>query len=105
MELQCTVRETELWCAIDGELDMAVADQFFREVTAAIPADCTLIVFDMQKVPFIDSTGIGKLIRLIMQSQKQAIKCQVIHCHEELAEVMRLMGLFELLKNDRASGA
>ena len=54
-------RSTEL--AFSGALDMATADSLREAMQQALRSpDCDVLVVDLAKVDFIDSTGIGALV-------------------------------------------
>ena len=48
---------------ISGELDLASADQFLAAVSEAAEA-ATLLLLDLGAVSFMDSTGLGALIKV-----------------------------------------
>jgi len=49
--------------AISGELDLASADDFLAEVSEAA-GDHALLLLDLGGVTFMDSTGLGALIKM-----------------------------------------
>ena len=51
--------------AVTGDLDIATADQLFREANEALRAGApTTLVLDLAGVSFLDSSGIGTLVEL-----------------------------------------
>lgn len=51
--------------AVSGDLDIATADQLFRDANEALRAHApTTLVLDLAGVAFLDSSGIGTLVEL-----------------------------------------
>lgn len=51
--------------AVRGDLDIATADQLFRDANEALRASApTQLVLDLSGVAFLDSSGIGTLVEL-----------------------------------------
>lgn len=51
--------------AVSGDLDIATADQLFRDANEALRASApTTLVLDLAGVSFLDSSGIGTLVEL-----------------------------------------
>ena len=65
MELTRTAEGGAVVIAVSGDLDIATADQLFRDANEALRAAApTTLVLDLSGVAFLDSSGIGTLVEL-----------------------------------------
>jgi anti-sigma B factor antagonist len=51
-----------------GEIDISTADGFGLELERALSSDARSVVLDLERVSFIDSTGLTALLKAIEQS-------------------------------------
>jgi anti-sigma B factor antagonist len=65
----CEERGGELILAVSGELDLATAPVLEHHLEKAWTRDPTAIVLDLERLRFIDSTG----LRLIVETHQRAI--------------------------------
>lgn len=82
--------------ALIGELDIATVDKFKAAVEAAKVPDKTFEL-DMSQLEFVDSTGVGGLLRAIKGLQGEQITVQLTNISPEVFEVFDLLGLPLLL--------
>jgi anti-anti-sigma factor len=80
----CTLR-------LCGEADLAVADQIFEEGAAALSdPGTTAVTLDMADLTFIDSTGLGALVRL----RKLALASnKTVHLAQPSERVQRVLDI------------
>lgn len=65
VELTRNDEDATVVIAVTGDLDIATADQLFREAHEALRAAATsTLVLDLAGVAFLDSSGIGTLVEL-----------------------------------------
>ena len=65
MELTRNDEDAAVVIAVTGDLDIATADQLFREAHDALRAgEGSTLVLDLSGVSFLDSSGIGTLVEL-----------------------------------------
>ena len=57
------VRPTDTGLALNGELDMAAADEFWGLATSALDPT-RVVVLDLGELEFIDSAGLRAIVRL-----------------------------------------
>ncbi len=79
---------------VSGELDLVSADEFAAAGLGALddPASQQLRV-DLSAVSFIDSTGIGALIRLRNAAQEGSTGLVLVSPSTRVLEVLRLLAL------------
>jgi anti-sigma B factor antagonist len=78
--------------AVSGELDISNVDRLERELDIALVTPPPRLVFDLGALRFLDSSGIGLLVR--MTSRAGAIE---VHRPSEIVrQVIEYMGLAEV---------
>lgn len=83
-----------------GELDIATVDDFERSVQEASMALDGSITIDMAKLVFVDSTGVGGLLKVIKGLRNNSIEVKVTNVNPDVYEVFDLLGLPLLLGNE-----
>jgi anti-anti-sigma factor len=71
-----------------GELDLAASPRLEAEIAAA--QDCELMVLDLRALEFIDSTGLGVLVRAYHHAREQGRELALV---KGLGQVERLLGI------------
>jgi anti-anti-sigma factor len=79
--------------AVSGELDISNVDRLERELDVALVTPTPRLVFDLGALRFLDSSGIGLLVRTT--SKVGAI--EVRRPSEIVRQVIQYMGLSEVL--------
>jgi len=83
---------------LHGEIDLAGIDMLTAAVFANLDVDSVEQVFlDMRNVTFIDSCGIGALIRCKKRSLEAGKTFQIVGTHEWVADTLRLGGVSDYL--------
>ncbi len=72
-----------------GELDLSTVDELQTELEDALAADWRTVVLDLRGVSFVDSTGLGLLLRAHERFQEQGVDFAII----EGGSVRRLLEL------------
>jgi anti-anti-sigma factor len=81
--------------SLDGELDMATAPEFEREIERAQGGSA--IVVDLRGLTFIDSTGIRALMRVYSAGQNGHSTVSFIRGPSRIQRVLDLAGVEPLL--------
>jgi anti-sigma B factor antagonist len=79
-----------------GELDLAGADLASEHLERAVASDCKELVVDLTGLDFIDSTGLGVLVRTNRQAGS-ASRLRLLGASGAVARVVALTGLDEVL--------
>lgn len=86
------------WC---GEIIAANAEDVWRMTTehlrAFAAAGASLVVVDLSRLRFIDSTGAGLMLRLTKWAQQLPAQVMFTHAHPNVRNVLRLTRLDQLL--------
>ncbi|MFK5986726.1 MAG: sugar transferase [Pseudomonadota bacterium] len=81
------------------------ADYFALQYTLLFPhlTHNRIVLLDFSKTTFIDSCGIGALIKVLKHSKEKAIELAVIHPGEQVCAVLKMTGLEHLFIHDNKS--
>ena len=93
------VRPRSATCVVKllGELDLASCEAFEREVTALLESEMESLLVDLSGLEFIDSTGVGSLLKLTRESQAGDDKLQFTPARGQVAQVLDLTGMTDVL--------
>lgn len=78
-----------------GELDIAAADVFIDVVRASL-SRCAIVELDLGDVTFIDSTGLGALVRLRKEAEAKDASLYLTQVSAATDRLLRLTGLSEV---------
>lgn len=81
---------------LSGELDIAVVDTFLQQAQAALAEAGRVLVIDVEDVSFIDSTGLGALVRLREHAHASGKDVTLTHIPRQMGRILQLTGLTEL---------
>jgi anti-anti-sigma factor len=87
-ELQPGCREIQ----VEGELDLAVADQLVDRLTHA-GAECLQILIGLESCEFIDSTGIAVIVRAHKEFAERGGRVAVYAPTDQVLRVLSVTGL------------
>jgi anti-anti-sigma factor len=77
--------------AVEGELDLGVADRIEEELAKAERGEAEAIVLDLSELTFIDSTGIAVLVAAARRSAKDTNRLRIRR--SEAPGVRRMLAL------------
>lgn len=80
-----------------GEIDAATADTVGEAVTRAFADGYRLVLLDFAGVSFIDSTGLGMLVRAHRTADISHAAFAVVHPTPPTRKLIRVLGLDQLL--------
>lgn len=78
-----------------GELDIAAAPEFIDVVRASL-GRCTTVELDLGDVTFIDSSGLGALVRLRKEADAQDASLRLTEVSAATNRLLRLTGLIDV---------
>ena len=81
-----------------GEIDAATAGSVEEAVTAALDGGHPRVLLDFTDVTFIDSTGLGVLVKSHRRAQSLRSSFAVVHPTPHTRKLMRVLGLDQLLR-------
>lgn len=78
---------------VEGEIDVYTAPKFREAVVAAIDAGHTRLVIDIEKVAFLDSTGLGVLVGALKRVRADGGSLDIICTSDRLLRIFSITGL------------
>lgn len=86
-----------------GELDIAVTDEFVARCREALADPSDVLEIDFGGVTFIDSTGIGALVRVHKDATAAGTQVRLTHVPRQVSRVLDLTGLAQLMGDGKDS--
>lgn len=99
LEIKKERQEKEVIYFLQGELDMSTGEELDSMLAHEEFANIERIGFCLNNLDFIDSTGIGQLIKYYRQYSSQNIAVDILNENPEIEEVLELIGLREIMTN------
>ncbi len=82
----CTMR-------IDGEIDVYTAPRLKEALVAAIEGGCVNVIVDLDRVGFIDSSGLGVLVSGLRRARERDGAVRVVCTRDNILKIFRITGL------------
>jgi len=98
MKLIKEIRENVALLTLKGDFDSFVCTPFIDQVGAILKEGVTNLVVDLRLILFINSTGIGTLIKVHKQTQKQGGKLVLSRPSKFVTGVLDTLGLTQIFK-------
>ena len=80
-----------------GEIDAATADSVANAVSGALHEGYATVLLDFAQVTFIDSTGLGVLVRSHRAAVARGSRFAVVHPNPTTRKLIGVLGLDQLL--------
>jgi anti-anti-sigma factor len=80
-----------------GEIDAATADTVADAVSGALADGYQRVLLDFAHVTFIDSTGLGVLVKSHRAAESAGARFAVVHPTPQTRKLIRVLGLDQLL--------
>jgi anti-sigma B factor antagonist len=89
-----TERQKELCVvSVSGEVDVYTSPRLKSALVDAVDDDCRVLVVDMDKVGFIDSSGLGVLVGALRRVREAGGDLRVVCVRENVVKIFRITGL------------
>ena len=75
-----------------GRLVAGATDEFFRAVKPRLLQD-KLVVIDLAELTYVDSMGLGTLVRLYVSARHEGADLQLLHLGKQLRNLIKLTNL------------
>ena len=79
--------------AVGGEIDVYTAPKLRDKITELVAAGVYDLVIDMEKVEFLDSTGLGVLVGGLKKVRAQDGSMELVCSQDRLLKIFRITGL------------
>jgi anti-anti-sigma factor len=84
---------------LSGELDLAAVDEFLEHARAAL-GPASVLELDLSGVTFVDSTGLGALVRLREEARAGGSDVVLAQVPRQVARILDITGLSEIFPDD-----
>lgn len=95
MEIQLSTREVQGRSVVEvtGEVDVYTAPSLDEELSRLIEEGRVNLVVDLSKVEFLDSTGLGVLVKALKRTREHGGSLAVVATADRITKVFRITGL------------
>ncbi len=95
MELGITTEKYDEVCTVvlDGEVDVYSAPQLKQELVSAIEGGCENVIVDLERVGFIDSSGLGVLVSALRRARERDGVVRIVCTRDNILKIFRITGL------------
>lgn len=95
MELDIQSQHDGASCTVilEGEVDVYTAPRLKEELVSLIQGGCNRIVIDLDRVGFIDSSGLGVLVSALRRSREKDGDVHIVCSREAVLKIFRITGL------------
>jgi anti-sigma B factor antagonist len=78
-----------------GRLVAGTTEEFYQEVKHLLP-QTKVVVVDLAELTYVDSTGLGTLVRLQASARKAGCEFKLLHLGKQLRNVLKLTNLLSV---------
>jgi anti-anti-sigma factor len=103
LDVRCESSGDYARVTLRGDVDLSTTEQVAHAVGSVVDEGAAVVDVDLAAVEFIDSTGLGMLIRLRRTTEAAGVAFRLANCSERTLEVLRMTrldALFTLLSED-----
>jgi len=95
MELDIKSERENDVCAVflDGEIDVYTAPRLKEELVSVVESGCPNVIVDMEKVGFIDSSGLGVLVSALRRARERDGVVRIVCTRDNILKIFRITGL------------
>jgi len=66
-------KENSLLARVSGDCDLYSSQEFFDEIAGKLKEGCGKMVVDLSEVTYLDSSGVGAIVRIIKAAKEKQI--------------------------------
>jgi anti-sigma B factor antagonist len=78
-----------------GRLVAGTTDEFFQELKDLLP-QAKVVVIDLAELTYVDSAGLGTLVRLHASARKHQCELRLLHLGKQLRNLLKLTNLLSV---------
>ena len=86
-----------------GRLVAGATEELYQEVKDLL-AQTKVVVVDLAELTYVDSTGLGTLVRLHASARKQGCEFKLLHLGKQLRNVLKLTNLLSVFSQAEDHG-
>lgn len=92
--------ENKLVIALSGEIDSAVSEEFYRQVTDIYNGDKKDIEFDCSALSFIDSTTLGTFVKIFKHLKQDGHTFALKNVQQRIKKLFQICALDTIMEID-----
>ncbi|CAM4197626.1 STAS domain-containing protein [Paenibacillus tarimensis] len=96
---QLDTKEDMVTLSCEGDIDID-ASEVFEDGIQPVVSGYSTIIFDFEQIYFVDSSGIGLIIKLVNELQEAGKTVRIERIRPEVMEVFELLQIDEILGKD-----
>lgn len=103
MQISINEREGISICRVEGEIDVNTAPQVKKAFDKVIKEKREKVIINMEKVDYIDSSGLATLVELLKNFRKYGAQLKLVSLSgkvRSLFEITKLEKLFDILEKE-----
>jgi anti-sigma B factor antagonist len=95
MELEITTERDGDVClmTLEGEVDVYTAPQLRERLVESIESGCGNVLVDLERVDFIDSSGLGVLVGGLRRAKERSGVVRLVCTRDNILKIFRITGL------------
>jgi anti-sigma B factor antagonist len=93
LELETTQRDGVAVLSLRGEIDVYTAPRMRQAIVDLVDAGSHNIVIDMEKVDFLDSTGLGVLVEGLKRVRTRGGSLSLVVTQDKIVKIFDITGL------------
>jgi anti-sigma B factor antagonist len=78
-----------------GRLVVGTTRELYQEVKDLLP-QTKVVVVDLAELTYVDSSGLGTLVRLLASARKQGCEFKLLHLGKQLRNLLKLTNLLSV---------
>jgi anti-sigma B factor antagonist len=78
-----------------GRLVFGTSDEFYQAVRPLLPQTKTVVV-DLAELTYVDSMGLGTLVRLYASSRQEGCEFKLLHLGKQLRNLLKMTNLLSV---------
>jgi anti-sigma B factor antagonist len=82
---------------VSGELDLASSPELQRELDRGTSSDAELLIIDLRRLEFMDSTGLSVLVRAHQRATESGKRLAVVKGPQQVQRLLSLTGVADRL--------
>jgi len=97
MQIATTPGSDRYLITVSGEVDLATSPELDVAIIAAIDSGATSVVIDLTDVSFMDSSGLGVIVRALKRCREAENDLDLVITNERVLKVFGITGLDQVI--------
>lgn len=91
--------ENDSWIIqIEGELDVSCAKNFKNEVESSLEKKFSDVKIDMEKLSYIDSTGVGVIVGIMKTLRRSGKDIVLLNAKDNIKKIFKITGIDQIVR-------